>query len=157
MGEIYNIVKGLHILAIIAWMAGLLYLPRLFVYHTRAKLGSEMDETFKTMEAKLMGLIMTPSMIVAWILGLTLIGIDSQGLAPTVFGSVLAFLAKPWMAVKFIAVLAQTAWHGYLWAARKRFAAGENLKSERYWRMVNEVPFVLAAVIVLSVTTKFGG
>lgn len=149
--EHFNLIKGLHILAIIAWMAGLLYLPRLFVYHVRATPGSEMDETFRTMEAKLLKLIMTPSMIVAWILGLTLLWIDSRGIG------ILALLAKPWVAVKLTGVIFQTSWQHYLAISAKRFARGENPRSERYWRMVNELPFVAAAVMVLAVTTKFGG
>ena len=85
----HNLIIGLHILAVIAWMAGLLYLPRLFVYHTRAAAGSEMDETFKTMEAKLLRIIMNPAMIVVWILGLNLIWVDRRrlGLSP--------FLGRP--------------------------------------------------------------
>jgi putative membrane protein len=151
MAAWHDPIMGLHILAIIAWMAGLLYLPRLFVYHTKTTPGSEMDETFKVMEDKLVRMIMNPAMIVAWILGLTLIWIDSSGIG------LVAFLLKPWMATKLAGVVFQTAWHHYLTASRKRFARGENRRSERYWRMVNELPFVAAIVIVMSVVTKFGG
>jgi putative membrane protein len=147
----HNLIIGLHILAVFAWMAGLLYLPRLFVYHSRATVGSEMDETFKTMEAKLLQIIMNPSMVVVWILGLTLIWIDSRGIG------LLAFLGLPWMGVKLAGVVFQTGWTHYLAANRKKFARGERPRSERYWRMVNELPFLVAIPMVLAVTMKFGG
>jgi putative membrane protein len=155
--QYHDVIMGLHILAIIAWMAGLLYLPRLFVYHTRATPGSEMDETFKTMEEKLVKLIMNPAMVVAWILGLTLIWIDSRGYGKAVFGPIGLLLARPWMATKLAGVLFQTGWHHYLTISRKRFARGENRRSERFWRMVNELPFLAAIVMVMAVVTKFGG
>lgn len=141
-----QIVKGLHILAVIAWMAGLLYLPRLFVYHTRAAPGSEMAVTFEVMEAKLLRIIMTPAMIAVLILGAALVGLEGVGL-----------LAKPWMLVKLAGVLFLLWWHHYLSRARKRLAAGDRRTPERFWRMMNETPFLAAAVIVLSVTTKYGG
>src|SRR5271165_5416864 len=99
----FNVVRGLHILAVIAWMAGLLYLPRLFAYHTRATPGSEMDETFKTMEAKLEGIIMTPAMVAVIVLGATLVGFDG-----------LATLSRPWMALKLAGVAFLIGWHIYL-------------------------------------------
>jgi putative membrane protein len=147
----HNLIMAFHILGVFAWMAGLLYLPRLFVYHTRAAVGSEMDETFKVMEVKLLKIIMNPSMIVVWILGLTLIWIDSRGMG------LLAFLGLPWMGVKLAGVLFQTGWHHYLAANGKRFARGERPRSERFWRMVNELPFLVAIPMVLAVVTKFGG
>lgn len=147
----YDLVRGLHILAVIAWMAGMLYLPRLYVYHTRATPGSEMDETFKIMERKLLRLIINPSMIVAWLLGLYLIWIRSGGFQDA------SFLHTPWMAVKLAGALLLSAWHGYLSKARRRFQAGTNARSERFWRATNEIPFVLAVVMVLAVTTEFGG
>ena len=155
--EHHNLIIALHILAIIAWMAGLLYLPRLFVYHTRAAAGSAMDATFQEMERKLLQVIMNPAMILAWGLGLILIWIDSRVYGPGVIGPVGHFLSRPWMAVKFAGVVFQTGWHHYLAVARKRFARGENRRSEKYWRMVNELPFLAAIVMVLAVTTKFGG
>jgi putative membrane protein len=155
--EHHNLIMGLHILAIIAWMAGLLYLPRLFIYHSKATPGSEMDETFKVMEAKLLKIIMGPAMIVSWLLGLTLIWIDSRGFGPGIFAPILVFMAKPWMATKFAGVLFQTGWQHYLAVNARRFAAGRRPHSEKFWRMVNELPFVAAIVMVLAVTTKFGG
>jgi putative membrane protein len=155
--EHHNLIIALHILAIIAWMAGLLYLPRLFVYHTRATPGSEMDATFQEMERKLLQVIMNPAMILAWVLGLTLIWIDSRVYGQGVWGPIGHFLSRPWMAVKFAGVVFQTGWHHYLAIARKRFARGQNQRPEKYWRMVNELPFLAAIIMVLAVTTKFGG
>ena len=148
--DVYNLLRGLHILAVIAWMTGLLYLPRLFAYHTRAAAGSEMDATFQTMEAKLLGIIMNPAMIAAWIFGLLLIGADNAR-----YGG-WAWLAEPWMVAKLAGVLFLTWWHHYLAVARKRFAQGANARSERFWRITNELPFLAAIVMVIAVTTEFG-
>ena len=147
----YNLIRGLHILAVIAWMAGLLYLPRLFAYHTRAAGGSEMDQTFQTMEVKLYRIIMNPAMIAAWLLGLGLIWVRTGGLSD------LSFLHTPWMAVKLTGVVFMTWWHHFLGRARKRFVAGTNGRSEKFWRAVNELPFLAAILMVLAVTVEFGG
>ncbi len=147
----YNLVIGLHILSVIAWMSGLLYLPRLYVYHTRAEPGSQMDETFKEMERKLYGFIMVPASLVALTLGLCLIWIDAQAR-----GS-LHFLGSPWMSVKLTGVVLMFGYQGFLGKARRAFAAGTNTRPEKFWRLTNEIPFVLAIVMVLAVTTKFGG
>jgi putative membrane protein len=146
----HNLLIGLHIIAVIAWMAGLLYLPRLFAYHTRAAPGSEMDETFKTMEVKLYRIIMNTAMIAVWILGGTLIWFDADKL-----GWGLRFLATPWMLTKLAGVLFLTWWHHYLGRARSALAQGRRDRSERFWRMTNEVPFLVAIVMILAVTTKF--
>ncbi len=143
---IFNLVRGLHILAVIAWMAGLLYLPRLFTYHTQAAPGSEMDETFKVMEAKLLRIIMNPAMLAVVLLGGTLVWLEG-----------IRILATPWMMTKLVGVAFLLIWHHYLAAARKRLAAGRRDRSQRFWRMTNELPFLAAIVIVLAVTTKFGG
>lgn len=142
---IFNLLRGLHILAVIAWMAGLLYLPRLFAYHTRSAVGSEMDETFKTMEAKLLRIIMNPAMVAVLVLGGALVWFDGPQVLKT-----------PWMATKLAGVIFLLFWHSYLATARKRLAAGRRERTERFWRMTNELPFLAAIVIVLSVTTKFG-
>ena len=147
----YNLFIGLHILSVIAWMAGLLYLTRLCVYHTRAEPGSQMDETFKEMERKLYGFIMVPASLVALMLGLCLIWIDTQAR-----GS-LHWLGSPWMSVKLTGVVLMFGYQGFLGKARREFAAGTNTRSETFWRMTNEIPFVLAIFMVLAVTTKFGG
>jgi putative membrane protein len=144
----FNVVRGLHILSVIAFMAGLLYLPRLFVYHTGATPDAEMDETFKVMERRLLRGIINPASIATFVFGLALILADS---AIRGWG----FLAQPWMITKLVALVGLYGWHGFLSASRKKFERGENLRSEKFWRATNEIPFVLAIVIVLSVTTKF--
>ena len=146
----HNLLIALHILAVIAWMAGLLYLPRLFVYHTPAAAGSEMDQTFQTMERRLYRGIMNPAMIAVWILGLTLVWFDATQQR---WGW--AFLLTPWMLTKLAGVLFLTWWHHYLGRARTALAAGGRPKSERFWRATNELPFLAAIVMVIAVTTKF--
>jgi len=145
----YDLVRGLHILAIIAWMAGLLYLPRLFAYHADANPGSELDTTFQVMERKLLKIIMNPAFVLAWVFGLALIWIDAH-----IRGW--GFLTQPWMLTKLAGVLFLSGWHHYLGVARKAFAAGANRRSQRYWRMVNELPFLAAIAMVIAVTTEFG-
>jgi putative membrane protein len=150
-GMTYNLVRGLHILAVIAWMAGLLLLPRLFAYHTEtAPPGSEFDGHFKGWEAKVMRIILNPAMMLAWLFGLALIWIDAQARG-------WGFLAQPWMIVKLAGVLFLTGWHHYLGRARTAFAEGRNRRSGRFWRMANELPFLAAILMVLAVTTEFGG
>jgi putative membrane protein len=146
----HNLLIGLHIIVVIAWMAGLLYLPRLFAYHTRSTPGSEIDATFKTMEAKLYGIIMTPAMIAVWALGLTLIWFDATQQR---WGW--GFLLTSWMLVKLAGVLFLTCWHYYLGRGRKALADGRRERTERFWRMTNELPFLAAIVMVLAITTKF--
>ncbi len=146
---IYDLLRGLHILAVIAWMAGLLYLPRLFAYHAGAAPGSEMAATFQTMEAKLYRIIMNPAMVVAWILGLTLLWHRYRLAGAEVF-------AQPWLIVKLAGVVFVTWWHHYLGRARTAFAKGENRKSNKFWRATNELPFLAAIAMVIAVTTEFG-
>jgi len=146
----YDLLRGLHIISVIAWMAGLLYLPRLFAYHTRATPGSEMDETFRTMEGKLLRIIMNPAFVLTWVFGLGLIFADRAR-----YGS-WSYLGQAWMSTKIAGILFQTGWHHYLAIARKRFAEGRNRRSERFWRMTNELPFLVAIVMVLAVTLEFG-
>ena len=150
-GSTYDWLRGLHILAVIAWMAGMLYLPRLYAYHTRAERGSQMDETFQEMERKLLRIIMNPAMLVSLVLGLTLIWYDA-----TYLRGGYRFLGTPWMSVKLTGVLVLFAWHGYLAVSRKRIAAGTSLRSAKFWRMTNEIPFLAAIFMVLAVTTEFG-
>jgi len=137
----YLWLKALHIIAVVAWMAGMLYLPRLFVYHAAAKPGSELAETFKTMEFRLLNFIMTPAMIVAWIVGIVLL---LQG----------QWLGAGWFHAKFAAVLAMTALHGLfsLWVNEFRF--DRNRHSQKFYRIVNEIPTGLLIIIVVLVAVK---
>lgn len=137
----YEWVKALHVLAIISWMAGLLYLPRLFVYHAGAEVGSAQSETFKIMERRLLKAIMTPAMAVSWATGLYLAW--SAG-----------FFASGWFHGKLLAVVAMSAIHGLLVRHVRVFAADANLKSHRYFRVLNEAPTLLMVGIVILVIVK---
>ena len=137
----YPWIKAAHIVAVIAWMAGMLYLPRLFVYHAGAAPGSETSETFKVMERRLLRAIINPAMIATWVFGLWL--------AWRGFG----FMGG-WLHAKITAVLALSAVHGYLSGAVRRFAEDRNQKPTRHWRIVNEIPTVLMIVIVILVVVK---
>jgi putative membrane protein len=148
----YDPLRGLHILAVIAWMAGLLYLPRLFAYHTEtAPPGSEFDGHFKEWERKLYRIIMTPAMVVAFLLGLALIWVDAHR-----HGDGWRFLLEPWMLTKLAGVLFLLWWHHYLGRARKALADGRRDKTSKFWRATNELPFLAAIVMVMAVTTEFG-
>ena len=137
----YDWIKGLHIIAVIAWMAGLFYLPRLFVYHTRAKPGSEMAQTFEVMEAKLLRIIMNPAMIVTWLAGLALARLGG-------------WEAQPWFMTKFALVVLMSGFHMWLAGRRRDFAAGRNRISERGYRLANEIPTLLMIAIVILVVVK---
>ena len=149
LAQHYDLLRGLHILAVIAWMAGLLYLPRLYAYHAVATPGSEMDATFQVMELKLLRIIMTPAMLASLVFGLLLIWADSE-----IRGW--AFLLQPWMVTKLLGVVFLLGWHGFLAGARRAFAQGRNQRSGKFWRMTNELPFLAAIIMVLSVTLEFG-
>ncbi len=146
--EHYDLLRGIHIIAVIAWMAGMLYLPRLYVYHTKAIPGGELDTTLQTMELKLLRMIINPAMILTWLAGLSLIAADGQ-----IRGW--GFLLEPWMVTKLAGVIFLSGWHGFLAGARKKFAAGTNRRSEKFWRATNELPFIAAIIMVLAVTTEF--
>ena len=145
----YDLLRGLHIIAMVAWMAGLLILPRLYVYHMQAAPG--MERLFVDAERRLLRLILNPAMILTWVLGLALIHLNGSAIRGG-----WDFLAEPWMVVKLLGALAVTGWHGYLAAARKRFERGANARSEKFWRVTNELPFVAAILMILAVTTEFG-
>ncbi|ATX67607.1 protoporphyrinogen oxidase HemJ [Roseinatronobacter bogoriensis subsp. barguzinensis] len=144
MSDFYFWIKALHIMAVISWMAGLFYLPRLFVYHVERSEGAKMDAVFQTMEEKLLRVIMNPAMIVAWVTGLMMVSIP---------GVVDWSSVWPWS--KFIGLIGMTWFH--MWCARRRriFAEGANSLTGRNYRMMNEVPTVMMVVIVLSVVVKF--
>jgi protoporphyrinogen IX oxidase len=134
-------VKALHILAVISWMAGMLYLPRLFVYHTEAGVGSPQAETFKVMERRLMRGIVNPAMVVTWVAGIWLAW------------NVFAFQGA-WLHAKIALVIAMSGIHGYLSASRKRLERDQITKSAKHWRVMNEVPTVLLVLIVILVVVK---
>lgn len=143
--SLYPWMKSLHIMAVIAWMAGLFYLPRLFVYHAeQSKPGDSRDEVFQTMEHKLLKLIMNPSMIVTWIVGLWLV--TTPGIVDW---------ASVWPYLKGASVIAMTWFHMWLAKRRKEFMTGSNTLSGRKYRLMNEVPTLLMVIIVLSVVVKF--
>lgn len=139
--SLYLWVKALHIVAVISWMAGLLYLPRLFIYHTDAPPGSQMDQTFKTMEGRLYRVIMNPAMMLSWALGLYL--------AWSVYG-----FSGGWLHAKLALVLLLTAVHSFFGRAVAAFQRDDNRISARRWRALNELPALLMVAIVVLVVVK---
>ena len=137
----YLWLKALHIIAVVAWMAGMHYMPRLFVYHEAAKPGSELAETFKTMEFRLLNFIMTPAMVVTWIVGIILL---LQG----------QWLGAGWFHAKFAAVLAMTVLHGLFSHWVNEFRFDRNRHSQKFYRIVNEIPTGLLIVIVVLAAVK---
>ncbi|RWI90235.1 protoporphyrinogen oxidase HemJ [Mesorhizobium sp.] len=137
----YPWAKAIHVIAVIAGMAGMLYLPRLFVYHVDAEKGSVQSETFKVMERRLLRAIINPAMTVTWVFGLWLAwkGFGFQG---------------GWLHAKILAVLLLSGLHGYLAGAVRKFAEDKNEKPARHWRIVNELPTLLMIVIVILVIVK---
>lgn len=138
--EFYDIAKILHILAVISWLAGLLYLPRIFVYHAQVAVGSETDKIFQTMEKRLLRYIMLPSMLLVFI-----------------FGFYLAFqigFEFIWLHIKITLVLILAGYHGFLSRCRKNFEKGGNKHSQKFYRLINEVPTVLMIFIVALVILK---
>ena len=142
----YLWLKAFHIIAVVAWMAGMLYLPRLFVYHCAAEKGSVPSETFKVMERRLLRGIINPAMIATWVLGLSLawLGPDSR------YG----WFDSGWLQAKIALVLALSALHGFFARWVKDFAVDRNRHSPRFYRIVNEVPTILLILIVLLVVLK---
>ncbi|NWJ23137.1 protoporphyrinogen oxidase HemJ [Rhizobium sp. RM] len=139
--DLYLWIKALHIIAVISWMAAIFYLPRLFIYHTDAPVGSQQSETFKVMEQRLVKIIMNPAMMISWVLGLYL--------AWSVYG-----FSGGWLHAKIGLVVLLTVTHVYFTRSAKRFARDENTRSARHWRLMNEVPTLLMIVIVILVVVK---
>ena len=136
----YELAKALHIIAVISWMAGIFYLPRLFVYHTQVENGSKEDERFQTMERKLLRVIMNPAMMLTWIAGIAMVVLRP---------SLLTVLS--WFHVKLLLVLVITGFHMACARWRKDFEAGTNNRPEKFYRMVNEIPTVAMIAIVFLV------
>jgi protoporphyrinogen IX oxidase len=137
----YEWVKALHIIAVIAWMAGMLYLPRLFVYHCAAEVGSKQSETFKLMERRLLRAIVNPAMIVTWLAGLYLAWAGH-------------WFAATWLHAKLLLVVILSGVHGFFARWVKDFAADRNQRSQKFYRIVNEVPTLLMIGIVILVVIK---
>jgi len=140
---LYNWLLALHIIAVIAWMAGMLYLPRLYVYHARSSKGSELSETFKVMERRLLRGIINPAMIATWILGLLLVW---QG----------DHWRDGWLHAKLVLVIGMQLVHAAYARWRRAFARDENTHSDRFYRVMNEVPTVLLiGIVILAVVKPF--
>lgn len=141
----YLWIKSLHIISVISWMAGIFYLPRLYVYHASADKGSELSETFKIMERKLLKIIMNPAMIAAWVFGLLMLHANPEILK-----------GQGWMHAKLTLVLLMSAFHGYLARERKIFLRDENKKTHKFYRKINEIPTLLMiAIVILAVVKPF--
>jgi putative membrane protein len=138
---VYLWLKALHIIAVISWMAGMLYLPRLFVYHCDAAPGSAQSETFKVMERRLLKFIMLPAMLVSWAFGVAL-ALEGR------------WIGDGWFHAKLAAVIALSAMHGLLNRSAKDFASDRNRRTQKFFRIVNEIPTLLMIAIVILVTVK---
>ena len=140
----YEWLKAFHLISVIFWMAGLLYLPRLFVYHSASKPGGELEAKMIEAAQKLMRVIMNPAMIITFILGLILtFGYNAENLA----GSI-------WLPIKLFFVFALMGYHGFLSKQRKLFAMGERPKSEKFFRRINEIPAIFTIIIVIMAIVK---
>jgi putative membrane protein len=139
---LYDWIKALHVISLIAWMAGLLYLPRLFVYHVQAQAGSIQSDTFKIMERRLLKAIMNPAMIATFVFGIWLIVLNP------------ALLSQGWLHAKLLLVLAMAGAHGAMGRWRKDFEADRNTRPQRFYRIANEVPTILMIVVVILVIVR---
>lgn len=139
--NLYLWIKALHIIAVMSWMAALLYMPRLFIYHTDATPGSEQSETFKMMEQRLLKVIMNPAMMISWVLGLYL--------AWSIYG-----FQGGWLHAKLLFVVLLTGVHVLFSRSVRAFARDENTRSARYWRLMNEAPTLLMILIVIMAVVK---
>jgi putative membrane protein len=140
--QAYPAIKAAHIIFVVAWMAGMMYLPRLFIYHHQSAPGGEAEKAFVVMERRLLNGIMTPSMVLVW-----------------TFAAIMLVLNRPlflegWFHIKLLAVLGVSGLHGFYSTAQKKFERGERPCSERFWRLMNEIPFVLMIVAVVMAVTK---
>jgi putative membrane protein len=140
---LYPWAKAVHVIAIIAWMAGMLYLPRLFVYHCEAEPGSRQSETFKVMERRLLTIIINPAMVVSWVFGLWMAWEGS-------------LFAMPWLDLKLVLVLAMSAVHGFFVRCVREFGADQNRRSQKFYRAINELPTLLMiGIVILAVVKPF--
>jgi putative membrane protein len=142
LAEYYSWIKAIHVIAVISWMAGMLYLPRLFAYHVNTKIGSELDQTFQIMERRLLRIIMNPAMIVTLISGLAMV---------IVYG---LYNLTGWFHVKVTMVSLLFVMHGLMSKWRKEFTIGENIRSEKFYKFFNEVPTLAMIIIIIMVVVK---
>lgn len=143
LADYYLVLKALHLIAIVAWFAGLFYLPRLYVYHAGVAAGSEASELFKVMERRLLRAIINPAMIAVFVFGIALLmvpGVDA--------------MKQGWFHIKLTLVLILSAYHGYLARIRKQFAADQNQHDARFYRIINEVPTVILIIVVFLAVLK---
>lgn len=143
LGTYYHWIKAFHVISVIAWMAGMFYLPRLYVYHAGVPKGSDQSELFKVMERRLLRFIINPAMILAVILGLMLL-----------FTPGVVDWSQGWIYVKLAAIVLLTGFHGFLARWRKAFERDENKHTEKFFRRVNEIPTILMIIIVIMVIVK---
>lgn len=142
--DYYLYIKAFHLIAVMSWMAAMLYLPRLFVYHSTVKKGSEQSETFKTMEYRLLRYIATPAMIVTWIIGGLMIYANPD------------LLSQGWMHAKLLLVILLSGFHGACSGWTKKFAQDANVKSDKFYRVANEIPtLIMIAVVILVIVKPF--
>lgn len=142
LSEHYLWLKALHLISVVSWMAGLFYLPRLFVYHAGAEKGSELSETFKVMERKLLRVIMNPAMCATWLFGILMI-VAAPGL-----------MQQGWLHAKFLLVVLMTGFHHALSAWRKKFLVDANTRSDKFYRKINEIPTILLILIAILAVVK---
>ncbi|MGJ3231662.1 MAG: protoporphyrinogen oxidase HemJ [Oceanicaulis sp.] len=138
----YLTIKALHIAAVIFWMAGMLYLPRLFVYHHQAEAGGELERALLIQEKNLLSIILNPALIAVWLLAIVMIVANAS------------LWSAGWFHVKLLLVLLLSGVHGFYAASAKKFARGERPRSEKFWRLMNEIPAIAAIVIVLLAIVK---
>jgi putative membrane protein len=137
----YEWIKAFHVIAVISWMAGMLYLPRLFVYHCEAEIGSKQSETFKVMERRLLKGIINPAMILTWLLGLYMVWAGH-------------WYSAGWFQAKFVLVLVMSGIHGVFTHCVRDFANDRNTRSQKFYRFINEIPTILMICIVMLVIVK---
>lgn len=138
----YLYLKAFHIIAMVAWMAGMFYLPRLYVYHAGSARGGESDAMLQIMERKLLRFIINPAMILTFVFGISLIVMNPE------------WMKQGWLHAKIVLVLMLAGYHGYLAKTRRDFAQGSNIRSQKFYRWLNEVPTLLLIAIVILATVK---
>ncbi|MBL1419522.1 MAG: protoporphyrinogen oxidase HemJ [Alphaproteobacteria bacterium] len=144
IADYYEIIKAIHVIAVISWMAGLLYLPRLFVNHAMNMDNADIRALLEPMERKLIKLIMNPAMLLTWICGFLLVSIPN----------VIDFKVDIWFHIKFLCVIFMSVCHIYLGRERKKFIIGEGIKPHKFYRLINEIPTVLMIIIVVMVIVR---